>query len=89
MKILEGLVLRPLGQQYIVTGDGLSPVDFSKVVSLNATAAYLWDKLKGRDFVAQDMADLLTERFDVDAQTALADAEHLLEAWRQAGLLES
>ena len=88
MKLLEGLVLRPLGQHYIVTGDGLSPVDFSKVVSLNATAAYLWDKLKGRDFVAQDMADLLTERYDVDAQTALNDAGQLLEAWRKAGLLE-
>ncbi len=89
MKLLEGLVLRPLGREYIVTGDGLSPVDFSKVVSMNATSAYLWDKLKGKDFAAQDMADLLTERYDVDAQTALADAEKLLEAWRKAGLLEA
>jgi len=88
MKLLEGLVLRPLGRDYIVTGDDLSPVDFSKVVSLNATAAYLWDKLKGLDFSAQDMADLLTARYDVDAQTALADAGQLVEAWRKAGLLE-
>ena len=89
MKVLEGLVLRPLGREYIVTGDGLSPVDFSKVVSMNATSAYLWDKLKGKDFNAQEMADLLTARYDVDAQTALADAEKLLESWRKAGLLEA
>ena len=88
MKLREGLVLRPLGSQYIVTGDDLSPVDFSKVVSMNATSAYLWDKLGGRDFSAQDMAGLLTERYDVDAKTALADAESLIAAWQKAGLLE-
>ena len=89
MKILDGLVLRPLGADFIVTGDGISRVDFSKVVSMNATSAYLWDKLNGRDFAAQDMADLLTERFDVDAKTALADAEALITAWQNAGLLEA
>lgn len=89
MKLREGLVLRPLGSQYIVTGDDLSPVDFSKVVSMNATSAYLWDKLSGKDFAAQDMAGLLTERYDVDAQTALTDAESLISAWQKAGLLEA
>ena len=88
MKLRKGLVLRPLGTQYIVTGDDLSPVDFSKVVSMNATSAFLWDKLGGSDFAAQDMADLLTARDDVDAQTALADAESLIAAWQKAGLLE-
>ena len=88
MKILEGLVLRPLGGDFIVTGDGIARIDFSKVVSMNATSAYLWDKLGGRDFSAQDMAGLLTERYDVDAKTALADAESLIAAWQKAGLLE-
>ena len=89
MRILEGLVLRPLGNDFIVTGDGLSRVNFSKVVSMNATSAYLWDKLKGREFSAEDMAELLTARYDVDAQTALADAQKLLEAWQNAGLVEA
>ena len=88
MKLREGLVLRPLGAQYIVTGDNLSPVDFSKVVSMNATSAYLWDKLSGKDFAAQDIADLLTARYDVDAQTALTDAGSLIAAWQNAGLIE-
>ena len=88
MKLREGLVLRPLGAQYIVTGDNLSPVDFSQVVSMNATSADLWDKLNGRDFAAQDIADLLTARYDVDAQTALTDAGSLIAAWQNAGLIE-
>ena len=55
---------------------------------MNATSAYLWDKLGGSDFAAQDMADLLTARYDVDAQTALTDAEGLIAAWQKAGLLD-
>ena len=88
MKLLDGLVLRPLAGEFIVTGEGLSRVDFSKVVSLNATAAYLWEQVQGKDFTAEDLVALLTARYDVDAQQARADVDKMLESWRQAGLVE-
>ena len=87
MRILEGLVLRPLGSEFIVTGDDLSQVDFCKVISMNATAAYLWEALLGRDFVAEDMVALLTARYDVDEERALADARTLVKSWQDAGLI--
>ena len=88
MKLLEGLTLRPLGPDYIVTGESLDRVDFSKVVSLNETAAWLWERLRGRDFSTEDAAALLCANYEVSEQTARADAEHLIAAWRKAGLLE-
>ena len=88
MKICEGMVLRSLAGCFIVTGDGRSPVDFSKVISLNETAAYLWGEVKDKEFSVDDLAALLTARYDVDEQTAKADAEKLVESWRDAGLLE-
>ncbi|MBQ6244799.1 MAG: PqqD family protein [Bacteroidales bacterium] len=87
MRILDGLVLRPLGREFIVTGDGLSRIDFSKVVSMNATAAYLWKELQGRDFTVEEMAGLLTARYDVSEQAARADAAKLMDSWAKAGLL--
>ena len=87
MRILEGLVLRPLGSEFIVTGDGISRVDFSKVVSMNATAAYLWNALQDREFEAEDLVPLLTERYDVDEATARADARALGESWLKAGIV--
>ena len=87
MRILEGLVLRPLGNDFIVTGDGLSRVNFSKVVSMNATAAYLWNALLGKDFVAEDLVPLLTERYDVAEETARADARALVASWLDAGIV--
>ena len=88
MKLLDGLVLRPLCGEYIVTGEGLSRVDFSKVISLNTTAAYLWEQVQGRDFTVEDLTALLTARYDVEEQTARADAEKLLASWLDAGLIE-
>lgn len=88
MKICEGMVLRSLAGCFIVTGDGRSPVDFSKVISLNETAAYLWGEVKDKEFTVDDLAALLTARYDVDEQTAKADAQKLADTWRDAGLLE-
>lgn len=88
MRLIEGLVLRPLGQEYIVTGEGLARIDFSKVISMNASAAYLWKEVQGRDFSADELARLLTGRYEVDDETARADAAKLLDTWRNAGLIE-
>ena len=89
MKLLEGLVLRPLGKDYIVTGEGLARIDFSKVVSLNAVAAWLWEQVRGRDFTPEELVSLLTGRYDVDEARARADVDKLLASWREAGILEA
>ena len=88
MKICEGMVLRSLAGCFIVTGDGRSPVDFSKVISVNETAAYLWNEVKDKEFTVDDLAALLTARYEVDEATAKADAQKLTDTWREAGLLE-
>lgn len=88
MRLLEGLALRPLGKDFIVTGDDPARVDFSKVVSMNETAARLWQALQGRDFCAEDIVALLTADYEVSGQTARADAERLIAHWQRAGLIE-
>lgn len=88
MKLLEGLTLRPLGEDFIVIGDGPARIDFSRVVSMNATAARLWQELQGKEFSPADAAALLTAHYEVSETTARADAERLIADWRRAGLIE-
>ena len=88
MRLLDGLVLRTLCGEHIVTGEGLARVDFSRVVSLNATAAYLWEQVEGKDFTPEDLVGLLTDRYDVSEAQARADVDKLLASWREAGLVE-
>jgi hypothetical protein len=87
MRLLEGFVLRSICGEHIVTGEGLARVDFSKVISLNPSAAYLWEQIQDKDFTAEDLVALLTARYDVDAERARADVDKLLVSWREVGLL--
>ncbi len=88
MRIKKGFVLRTLGNEQIVSGEGLEQINFTKLVSLNPSAAYLWKEVEGTDFDVQTLTDLLVKRYAVDENTARTDAEKLLKSWNEAGLLE-
>ena len=87
MRIIEGFRLRKLGKEYIVVGEGLAQVNFNKMVSLNGTAAYLWESVEGRDFTVADLTALLLERYEVEADVAERDAAALARAWVEAGIV--
>ena len=88
MKIKKGFVLRQLLGEHVVTGEGLERENFNKIISLNSTAAYLFEQVKDKDFDIRMMADLLLEKYEVTEETALADSQKLADSWREAGLLE-
>jgi len=87
MKILEGFVMRPLGDEYIIIGEGLSRVNFNKMISLNPTAAYLWENLQDKEFTVEDMTRLLTDKYEVDEKVAAKDAADLAEKWISIGIV--
>ena len=72
----------------VVVAHGKENIDFSKVISLNESAAYLWEKVKGREFDADELARLLTEEYEGDLDTARRDAEKMMADWLDAGLAE-
>lgn len=88
MRLKEGFRLRNLCREYIVVAEGLQQVNFNKMIALNATAAYLWQKVEGKEFTVQDLADLLTAEYEVDAETALKDSEAIAQKWKEAGIAE-
>ena len=88
MKIIEGFVLRPLGDEFIITGEGPAQVNFNKMISLNSTAAYLWRSVEGKEFSVEDLTSLLLEEYDVDEATASKDALAIVNKWIEIGLVE-
>lgn len=87
MKIIEGFRLRKLGKEHIVVGEGLAQVNFNKMVSLNDSAAYLWESVEGRDFTVADLTALLLDKYEVEEEIAARDAEALAKAWIEAGVV--
>ena len=88
MKTRKGYSLRTLGNEYIIVADGLEAVDFSHMVSMNESAALLWEAVDGKDFDASTLADLLMENYDISRETAEHDVAVLLETWRKANIIE-
>lgn len=87
MKINKGFELREMCGEHIIIGTGVENIDFSKVISLNESAAWLWKEVEGKDFTPVTMAALLVERYEVDADVALADAEKLTNQWISVGIV--
>ena len=86
MKIKEGFVLCQMCGENIVAGEGLEHINFNKLISLNSTAAYLWQELTGKEFTIEEMAELLIGRYGIDKELALKDSEALAKAWADAGV---
>lgn len=90
MKAKKGFRLRTIADEKILVGEGMENIDFTKIISLNETAAYLWELISdGRSFTPDDLASLLTEEYEVDHATALADCKEMAQKWLEAGIIEA
>ncbi|MCR4569316.1 MAG: PqqD family protein [Bacteroidales bacterium] len=89
MKIKDGFILRTICGEHVVVGEGLAQVNFNKMLSLNASAAYLWNEVTGKEFTVEDLTNLLTEKYDVSAERAAEDAAKVAEIWIREGVVEA
>lgn len=80
--------MRSLGNEFIIVGEGLAQVNFNKMISLNATAAYLWQEVFGKEFTSEDLVKLLLDKYEVEEAVAAADVDNLVKKWFEAGLIE-
>ena len=89
MKIKKGFVLRQVCGENVIVGEGLGAINFGKMLSLNESAAWLWQQaLEMGDFTAESLAGKLCEEYEVEADEALCDVEEILAEWQSVGVLE-
>ncbi|MBO4485939.1 MAG: PqqD family protein [Prevotella sp.] len=89
MKAKKGFNLRNVCGEQIIVAEGKENIDFSNIISMNESSAYLWKEIQQRDsFTPEDLAKLLLDQYEVDEDTALTDAKTLAEQWIKAGIVE-
>lgn len=81
--------MRRLGPEAVIVAESLDLIDFDRLVSLNSSAAYVWESLPDGEFDTDSVVRLLTDRYDIDPASARTDAMELLDVWRQAGIIEA
>ena len=89
MKAKKGFKLRDVCGEKVIVADGIANIDFSRIISMNESAAYLWRHIEdGRDFSEETLTKLLLDEYDTDEATAKADVEKLMASWREAEIVE-
>ena len=89
MKAKPGFNLRVVCGENIIVAEGEENIDFSNIISMNESSAYLWQNIQGKEFTHEDLVDLLTQEYEADEATALKDVKALTELWLQAGIIEA
>ncbi len=88
MKTKDGFILREMCGEYIISGEGLEHINFNKLISLNSSAAFLWNAVVGKEFTPESMAQLLVDEYEIDMELALKDSKALCQSWIEAGIAE-
>lgn len=88
MKTKKGFNLRTVCGENIIVAEGLDNIDFSRIINLNESAAFLWKNIQEKDFDVDTLTSLLTTEYEVDEQTARQDVVKLIDEWDKAGLID-
>ncbi|MFI3265239.1 MAG: PqqD family protein [Rikenellaceae bacterium] len=89
MRIIDGFTLRSVAGEMIVGGESIAQVNFNKLISLNESAAYLWQEVVDSDFTIEQLAALLVSKYEIDQERAMTDASSVAQSWIEVGLVEA
>lgn len=87
MKTSASFRLYSLGPDNALIGPGPERGQ-RRMLKLNASAAFLWKAVEGREFDEGELARLLESEYGIDPGSARHDAGQICDAWRNAGLIE-
>ena len=87
MKIKNNFVLKKIAGSYVVVPVRTRAVDFSGIIKLTESGAFLWRILEnGAD--REELIAKMLEEYAVDETTAAADIDRFVAKLREADLIE-
>ena len=87
MKAKKGFNLRQVCGEYIIVAEGDENIDFSNIISMNESSAFLWKEIKDMEsFNIDYLVNKMTEEYEID--TARRDITTLVAEWGQSGIIE-
>ncbi|MBR1533226.1 MAG: PqqD family protein [Ruminococcus sp.] len=87
MKIKNDFILKKIAGSYVVVPVRRQAVDFSGIIKLSETGAFLWELLESGADREELIAKLLDE-YLVDDDVAAQDVDRFIERLNEVGLLE-
>ncbi len=88
MRTKAGFMRRKLGTQEVVVAVGEASKQFSGIIRLNETGAFLWDLLASGNRTEAELVDALLAEYDVSRELATADVAKFVATIRAEGMLD-
>ena len=88
MRLKNGFVLREVCGEQVIMGEGVGALDFGKLLCLNETAAWLWQKASEGDFTIESLTEALCDEYEVSAEQAKADVAAIVAEWQKVNVIE-
>ena len=64
-------------------------INFNKLLTLNDTAAFLWEEAGKGEFTIESLVKALTDNYEVDADTATTDVKRIVDKWFELEVIEN
>ncbi len=85
IQLNRGFILRRIGPQYMAVPYGAMSARVGGMITLSESGFHLWRALEQGSDSEEALAALLTERYEVDAETALCDVRAFLAYLSELG----
>ena len=87
MKIKNGFIFRTVAGQNLLVPVGENTMNFNAAITLNESAAFLWNQLS-EEKTEEQLLSALTEEYAIDSDTARADIKVFLNVLKEHDILE-
>lgn len=87
MKIKNGFIKRTVNNVQVAVAVGEAADTFNGMITLNGSAAFLWDLL-AEDKTQEQLVDAMLEKYDIEKEIAERDVSSFVEKAKNAGIIE-
>lgn len=89
MKLKDQLILREVAGQYVIVPTGKRVTEVTSIVYISASAAYLWDYMKDREFTKEELVAKIMEHYTgVTEEKAAEDIDKFLKILADNNILD-
>lgn len=87
MKLRENLTLRQIGGEYLMISNSQIGLDYTNVIKLSDSAAYLIERTGNNEFTIDTWVDYILEKYEVERHVAAADVQILIDTLVKEGIV--
>ena len=80
----KDFIKRKIGTQYVIVAVGAATKRFNGMISVNGTGSFIWDQLE-KEMTMAELVAAITDTYEIDADSATAQAAKFLDTLREVG----